>query len=111
MGADDLARIYDYRHPFPQMVLDGHSSGVEACTIAPFGGKIPIIFTGGADEIVRAWDIRHTKAALYELSAGTLEVRNLGWHDASQTLLVVGLNLNQSWDGCVIVIVVVHATL
>ncbi len=84
------------------MVLDGHTNGVEACTIAPFGGKIPIIFTGGRDEIVRAWDTRHTKAALYELSAGTLVVRDLGWHDASQTLLVVGENMNQDRNGCVI---------
>lgn len=52
-GTDEVTRIYDYRHPLPQIILDGHSKPVNACAIAPFGGHYPIIFTGGDDELVR----------------------------------------------------------
>ncbi|KAG8886316.1 hypothetical protein FRB98_001337 [Tulasnella sp. 332] len=93
-GSDPVIRIFDLRSPLPQMVLDGHSKDVTSCAIAPFGGQFPIIFTGGKDELVKAWDIRHTKTCLYELSAGTLMVQDLAWHEAGRTLFISGQNLN-----------------
>lgn len=98
-GDDDVTRIYDYRHPLPQVILDGHRGGATSCAIAPFGGAYPIIFTGGKDKLVRAWDIRHTKACLYELSAGTLIVEDLAWHQESSTLFIAGQNIHEDRMG------------
>ncbi|KAG9007011.1 hypothetical protein FRB93_008277 [Tulasnella sp. JGI-2019a] len=100
-GSDPITRIFDLRNgPLPQIVLEGHSRDVTSCAIASFGhGQFPIIFTGGKDEAVRAWDIRRTKTCLYELSAGTLTVQDLAWHDATRTLFISGQNLNEDRMG------------
>ncbi|KIO23089.1 hypothetical protein M407DRAFT_244923 [Tulasnella calospora MUT 4182] len=77
----------------PQILLDGHSGNVLSCAIASHGGDFPIIFSGGKDELVKAWDVRHTKRCLYELSTGTTQPKSLAWHDESQTLFLLGNNI------------------
>lgn len=71
-------------------MLNGHSDNVNACTIASHGGDFPIIFTGGNDELIKAWDIRHTKDCLYDLSTGTMHPKALAWHEDNQTLFLLG---------------------
>lgn len=83
----------------PQMLLQAHGRDLNACTIAPFGGHYPIIFTGGEDELVKAWDIRHTKACLYELAAGTMQVQDLVWHEENHALFIAGKKLHQDRMG------------
>ncbi|KAG8918728.1 hypothetical protein FRC01_001688, partial [Tulasnella sp. 417] len=90
-GDDRCTRIFDLRHPpLPQVMLNGHSDNVNTCTIASHGGDFPIIFTGGNDELVKAWDIRHTKQCLYDLSTGTMHPTALAWHEDAQSLFLLG---------------------
>lgn len=80
-------------------MLDGHDRSLGCCIIAPYGGQYPLVFTGGSDELVKAWDIRHTKACLYDLSVGTLPVLDMAWHEGSNSLWVVGQNFNEDRMG------------
>lgn len=100
-GGDPLARIYDYRSPLPQILLDGHSAPLNCSAIAPYGGQFPLIFTGGSDELLKTWDIRYTKNCLYELSTGTLWINDMVWHEGSNSLWVAGENCNQDRLGYV----------
>ncbi|KAG8981567.1 hypothetical protein FRB90_007161, partial [Tulasnella sp. 427] len=98
-GDDPYTRIFDIRQSvLPQVLLNGHSASVDVCTIASHGGNFPIIFTGGQDELVKAWDIRHTKSCLYDLSTGTMHPAALEWHEDSQTLFLLGERVHKS-DG------------
>ncbi|KAG9040515.1 hypothetical protein FS837_000518 [Tulasnella sp. UAMH 9824] len=96
-GDDRCTRIFDLRHsPLPQIILNGHSDNVNACTIASHGGDFPVIFTGGNDELIKAWDIRHTKDCLYDLSTGTMHPIALAWHEVNQTLFLLGKKVHGS---------------
>ncbi|KAG8973980.1 hypothetical protein FRC05_008037 [Tulasnella sp. 425] len=98
-GDDRCTRIFDFRQPpLPQIMLNGHSDNVNACTIASHGGDFPIIFTGGDDELVKAWDIRHTKKCMYDLSTGTMHPTTLAWHEDTQSLFLLGKKVHQT-DG------------
>jgi len=44
--------------------------------------------TGGSDECVTVWDLRQMKRALYEISTGNNTVRQILFHEASQSLFV-----------------------
>jgi len=53
----------------------------------------PMAFTwGGHGECVRAWDLRMPASHVYTLSTGNQRVRDLQWHAASASLLVVTEN-------------------
>lgn len=94
-GDDPCVRIFDMRSSvLPEILLDGHSGDVLSCAIASHGSDFPIIFTGGKDELVKAWDIRHTKKCMYELATGTTHPKALGWHDESQSLFMLGRNVH-----------------
>ncbi|KIO23081.1 hypothetical protein M407DRAFT_27409 [Tulasnella calospora MUT 4182] len=96
-GDDRCTRIFDLRHsPLPQIMLNGHSDNVNACTIASHGGDFPILFTGGNDELIKAWDIRHTKNCLYDLSTGTMHPTALAWHEDTQSLFLLGKKVHKS---------------
>ncbi|KAG8949562.1 hypothetical protein FRC04_008495 [Tulasnella sp. 424] len=102
-GDDPCVRIFDMRSSvLPEILLDGHSGDVLSCAIASHGTDFPIIFTGGKDELVKAWDIRHTKKCMYELATGTTHPKALGWHDESQSLFMLGRNVHgeagYDWD-------------
>lgn len=92
-GDDPCVRIFDVRcSVLPQILLQGHSEDVISCAMASHGGGFPIVFSGGQDEVVKAWDIRHTKRCLYELSTATTQPQGLAWHDGIQSLFILGKN-------------------
>ncbi|KAG8930443.1 hypothetical protein FRC02_004154 [Tulasnella sp. 418] len=93
-GGDHLARIFDIRYPIAQIFLDGHMTDIDCCTIGSSHSEVPLVFTAGRDEVIKAWDIRHSKACLYELSTGTLRATSLAFHDERSTLFAACMNEN-----------------
>ncbi|KAA1476314.1 hypothetical protein DENSPDRAFT_505677 [Dentipellis sp. KUC8613] len=87
---DNYGRVFDVRHPLPQITLECSLYPMRAATLAPNRGIAPLVFTGGSDGLVRAWDVRNTKMCLYELSAGTMDVDGMAWHEGQQSLFIAG---------------------
>ncbi|TFY62580.1 hypothetical protein EVG20_g6653 [Dentipellis fragilis] len=85
---DTHGRLFDVRHPLPQIILKCSSYPMRAVTVAANHGIAPLIFTGGDDGLVRAWDVRHTRTCLYELSGGATHVEQLAWHEGQQSLYI-----------------------
>mmetsp|Transcript_20557 Transcript_20557/g.38243 ORF Transcript_20557/g.38243 Transcript_20557/m.38243 type:complete len:357 (-) Transcript_20557:274-1344(-) len=68
-GDDSAARIWDPRVGRKSTALLRHPFMVtSACFLSLSGGLPPILFTGGVDGIVRAWDLR-TRRELYQMGS------------------------------------------
>lgn len=59
-----------------------------------------LAFTSGADECVRAWDLRAVrKEAMWTISTGNLVCRGLAWHEATQSLFATTHNPHMRTHG------------
>ncbi|KAA1476315.1 hypothetical protein DENSPDRAFT_505678 [Dentipellis sp. KUC8613] len=87
---DGYGRLFDVRHPLPQVIFDCAHCPMRTVAIAPNRGIAPLVFMGSDDALVRAWDARNTKACLYELSIGLMDLKGMAWHEGQQSLFVAG---------------------
>ncbi|TFY70861.1 hypothetical protein EVG20_g2143 [Dentipellis fragilis] len=69
---DNYGRVFDVRHPLPQITLECSLYPMRAATVAPNRGIAP------------------ARTCLYELSAGTMDVDGMAWHEGQQSLFIAG---------------------
>ncbi|TFY52300.1 hypothetical protein EVG20_g10609 [Dentipellis fragilis] len=75
---DGYGRLFDVRHPLPQVILDCAHCPMRTVAIAPNRGIAPLVFTGSEDALV---------------PIGLMDLKGMAWHEGQQSLFVAG-----DWD-------------
>jgi WD repeat-containing protein 17 len=90
---DGVVRVFEKKHAFPTMALEGHQSRVFNCEWSPIHDHI--IASGSDDMTIRVWDT-NLKAAVHVLRGHTDKVRAITWCKELPFLLFSG-----SWDSTI----------
>jgi hypothetical protein len=86
-SADQTAKLWDVRMPVCAASLAKHNGIVTAIWGARNGGSL--VFTGGTDGVVIAWDIRHDYRFLFSVDCGQSAVQTIHYSPPAERLTVV----------------------
>lgn len=96
---EGVANVWDLRTARPTHHLECSDDRILYAALGVAVDSTPFVFTGGADEGIKAWDLRKGGRPLYELSTGNTVVRDLQWIPANSSLIAATVSCYQQERG------------